>query len=76
MGNKADKTLSRLKKITGSNGEPIYVRGLLFERTDWAEPVKPETRCYTIASSYQQPKGLTAPAKPCKLEGSGLNSHG
>ena len=75
MGNKADRTLSRPKKITSSNGETIYVGGLLFERSDWAEPVKPETRCYTIASSYQQPKGLTAPAKPCKLGGSDLNSH-
>ena len=75
MGNKADRTLSRPKKITGPNGETIFVGGLLFERSDWAVPVKPDTCCYTVSSSYQQPKGLTAPVKSCKLEGSALNSH-
>ncbi|KAF8173421.1 hypothetical protein K438DRAFT_1772224 [Mycena galopus ATCC 62051] len=44
--------------------------GLAFERNDACKPVKPGTRCYTIANSYQAARGTWSPAAASKINGS------
>lgn len=47
-----------------------YSGGLAIERDDRCSPVKPGTRCYTIANSYQSQKGIWSPAQGSKVNGS------
>ncbi|KAF7350556.1 hypothetical protein MSAN_01615300 [Mycena sanguinolenta] len=47
-----------------------WVGGLAFERSDACKPVKHNTRCYTIANSYQTARGTWAPASSSKVCGS------
>lgn len=48
-----------------------WTGGLAIERGDGrCKPVKDNTRCYTIANSYQSQKGIWAPAQTSKINGS------
>jgi hypothetical protein len=44
-----------------------YQGGTHFERNDRANPVKPNTRCYTIGNSFEGPTKIMAPCKDGKL---------
>lgn len=53
------------------NSDGEYTGGLAIERGDGrCDPVKPGTRCYTIANSYQTQRGTWAPAAASKVNGS------
>ncbi|KAJ7934024.1 hypothetical protein B0H13DRAFT_2306049 [Mycena leptocephala] len=55
--------------VRDATGE--WIGGLAIERGDGrCNPVKPDTRCYTIANSYQSQKGTWAPAQASKVNGS------
>ena len=47
----------------------VYQGGTHFERNDRANPVKPNTRCYTIGNTYEGPTKIMAPCKDGKLAG-------
>jgi hypothetical protein len=52
------------------NADGSWTGGLAIERGDGrCTPVKPNTRCYTIANSYQTQKGIWAPAQGSKVNG-------
>ena len=40
-----------------------YQGGTHFERNDRANPVKPNTRCYTIGNTFEGPTKIMAPGK-------------
>lgn len=46
---------------------PAYQGGTHFERNDRANPVKPNTRCYTIGNTFEGPTKIMAPCKDGKL---------
>ena len=48
-----------------------YLGGTHFERNDGANPVKPNTRCYTIGNTFEGPTKIMAPCKDGKLTGDG-----
>ncbi|KAJ7127687.1 hypothetical protein C8R44DRAFT_873501 [Mycena epipterygia] len=49
------------------NTDGTWKGGLAFEHG--AKPVKPDTRCYTLANSYQAPKETWSPAANAKING-------
>ena len=65
MGPSEDITLH--PPVRASDG--TWSGGLAIERGDSCKPVKPGTRCYTLANSYQIQKGTWAPAQGSKVNG-------
>lgn len=66
LGPKELRTQAAPRKI-GSK----YQGGTTFERNDRANPVKPNTRCYTIGNTFEGPTKIMAPCKDGKLAGDG-----
>lgn len=64
MGPKEDITLD--PPVCQADG--TWTGGLAIERG--AKPVKANTRCYTLANSYQAPKSTWSPAVNAKINGS------
>ncbi|KAJ7697017.1 hypothetical protein B0H17DRAFT_1197749 [Mycena rosella] len=53
------------------DAEGNWSGGLAIERGDGrCKPVKEDTRCYTLANSYQSQKGIWSPAQTSKVNGS------
>jgi len=44
-----------------------YTGGIAFERNDLAQPVKKDTRCYTLGNSAEGPTLIMAPNKGAKV---------
>ena len=67
LGPKSERSPQKPLKSTMSDN--IYTGGIQFERSDQAEPVKPDTRCYTIGPSAQTQPNLVAPVRSGKIYG-------
>ena len=48
-----------------------YQGGTHFERSERANPVKPDTRCYTLGNMFEGPTKIMAPCKDGKMGGDG-----
>jgi hypothetical protein len=64
---RSKRSLQKPLKLTTSNN--IYTGGIQFEWSDQAQPVKPDTRCYTIGPSAQTQPNLVAPVQSGKIYG-------
>ena len=65
LGPKADRTAASPVNL----GHGTFKGGTVYERSTRAHPVKPGSRCYTNAYSYQVPANIASPMAQSKYQG-------
>ena len=65
LGKKEDRTRQSPTKMP----DGTFIGGTAFERNKRANPVKPDTRCYSIGNSFETPTKIMAPCADNKITG-------